>query len=144
LPVRDLAAPDCALFFWVTDPFLEIGLSVINALGFTYKTIGFTWVKQNRVGSGFFTGMGYYTRANPEQCLLATRGNPKRVAKDVRQLIVSPRREHSRKPDEAYARMQRLMGDTPSLELFARTKRPGWDVWGLETEKCQPKENAHV
>lgn len=142
LPVSALAAPDCMLFFWVTDPFLEIGLDVISAWGFRYKTVGFTWAKVNRsVGffgyapDDFFTGMGYYTRANPEQCLLATRGNPKRIAKDVRQLIVSPRREHSRKPDEAYARMKQLCGDVPALELFARTERPGWTSWGLESTK---------
>ncbi len=141
LPVAQLAAPDCMLFFWVTDPFLKIGLDVIAALGFEYKTIGFTWAKQNRAGSGFFTGMGYYTRANPEQCLLATRGAPKRIAKDVRQLIIAPRREHSRKPDEAYERMRRLM-DGPAIELFARTERPGWAVWGNETQKFNQGDTA--
>jgi N6-adenosine-specific RNA methylase IME4 len=155
LPVADLAAKDCMLFFWVTDPFLEIGLSVIKAWGFEYKTVGFTWAKQNRqaarsvlgggeLESGFFTGMGYYTRANPEQCLLATRGSPKRVTRDVRQLIIAPRREHSRKPDEAYARMKKLCGDVPAIELFARQQRPGWAAWGLETQRFATEEKDYV
>ena len=76
--------------------------------------------------------MGYWTRANPEQCLLATRGSPKRVAKDVRRLVVEKRREHSRKPDEIYSRIERLL-DGPYLELFARQTRTGGDSLGDET-----------
>jgi N6-adenosine-specific RNA methylase IME4 len=115
LPVRDLAAPDCCLFLWTTDPMLPKALGLIEAWGFTYKTVAFTWAKLNQSAAGpslstgdFFTGMGYWTRANPEQCLLATIGKPRRLSRAVRQLIVSPRREHSRKPDEAYARMNTL------------------------------------
>jgi N6-adenosine-specific RNA methylase IME4 len=142
LPVSDLAAPDSVLFLWVTDPHLAIGLEVMDAWGFTYKTVAFTWAKlQLRIEpeddwteKSFFTGMGYWSRANPEMCLLGTRGHPKRLHKDVRQLIVSPRREHSRKPDEAYQRMRRLV-DGPAIELFARTAREGWISWGNETDR---------
>lgn len=148
LPVATLAAKDCMLFFWVTDPFLKIGLDVIEAWGFRYATVGFTWVKVNRSAgffgfapADFFTGMGYYTRANPEQCLLATRGAPKRIAKDVRQLVVAPRREHSRKPDEAYDRMKQLCGDVPAIELFARQERENWTAWGNEVNRF-PSEAA--
>jgi N6-adenosine-specific RNA methylase IME4 len=131
LPVAEWAAEDAVLLLWATDPLLERAFEVIRAWGFTYKTVGFYWVKQNRSGAGFFTGLGFWTRANPEPCLLATRGNPKRKAADVAKLVVSPRREHSRKPDEIYERIERLC-EGPYLELFARTRRPGWDAWGAE------------
>jgi N6-adenosine-specific RNA methylase IME4 len=138
LPVADLAAPKCALFMWITDPMLPIGLEVIEAWGFDYATVGFYWEKLNKDGSPF-TGMGYYTRANPEQCLLATRGgSPKRLDKGVPRLIRSPRREHSRKPEETYRRIERLFGGAEHhrhVDLFSREDRPGWDHWGHETGK---------
>ena len=93
------------------------------------KTVAFYWVKQNTKSDGFFTGLGYWTRANPEQCLLATRGKPRRVNKDVRKLVVAPRREHSRKPEEVRAQIERLVAG-PYLELFARDTKRGWDCWG--------------
>ena len=141
LPVAEIAAKDCALFMWVIDTHLEMAFDVLRAWGFTYKTKGFNWVKLNADGSPF-TGMGFWTRANPEDCLLATTedcllatsGSPKRSAKDVRRLIMSPRREHSRKPDETYDSIERLV-DGPYCELFGRQSRPGWHVWGNETTK---------
>ncbi len=105
---------------------------MIKAWGFTYKTVAFCWVKQNPKSSGWFFGMGNWTRANAEICLLATKGSPKRKAADVPQLIVAPREEHSKKPDETRNRIVRLMGDLPRVELFARQAPPGWDVWGNE------------
>ncbi|BCX17355.1 MAG: DNA methyltransferase [Geminicoccaceae bacterium] len=131
LPVGDWAAPDSVLLLWATDPLLDKAFELIRAWGFTYKTVGFYWVKLNKSGRGFFTGLGFWTRANPEPCLLATKGRPKRLASDVAKLVVSPRREHSRKPDEIYERIERL-APGPYLELFARTARPGWDAWGAE------------
>jgi N6-adenosine-specific RNA methylase IME4 len=131
LPVAEWAADDAVLFLWATDPLLPRALEVIDAWGFAYKTVGFYWVKENASGEGFFTGMGFWTRANPEQCLLATRGRPKRQAADVKRLVVAPRREHSRKPDEIYERIERLV-DGPYLELFARASRPGWASWGAQ------------
>jgi N6-adenosine-specific RNA methylase IME4 len=133
LPIGDLAATDSALFLWATDPMLPQALSVIEAWGFTFKTVAFHWVKSNRTSGNYFTGMGYWTRANPEQCLLATRGSPKRKAKDVCRLVVSARREHSRKPDEVRSRIERLV-DGPYLELFARQNVPGWAAWGNEVD----------
>lgn len=132
LPVGTLAAPNCALFLWVTFPMLQEGWSVMEAWGFTFKTVAFVWIKQNRKSDSLFTGMGYWTRANAEICLLATRGHPKRQAKDVHQVILSHVEEHSKKPDEARRRIERLMGDVPRIELFARQAAPGWDVWGNE------------
>jgi N6-adenosine-specific RNA methylase IME4 len=129
-------AKDCVLFLWATDPLLPKALELIAAWGFAYKTIGFYWAKTNKradLGAlspdDFFTGLGYWSRANVEQCLLATRGSPPRMAKDVKRLVISPRREHSRKPDQIYSRIERLTRG-PYLELFARQSRPGWDRWG--------------
>jgi N6-adenosine-specific RNA methylase IME4 len=133
LPVAEWAADDCVLFLWTTDPLLEKAFEIVRAWGFTYKTVGFYWAKLNKTAPslqnrGFFTGLGFWTRANPELCLLATRGKPHRRRTDVRKLIVSPRREHSRKPDEAYERIEALC-EGPYLEMFARLPRPGWDRW---------------
>lgn len=139
LPVADWAAEDCVLLLWATDPLLPAAFEVIRAWGFTYKTVGFYWAKLNKSAppapfteESFFTGLGFWTRANPEPCLLATRGHPRRTAANVRKLIVSPRRQHSRKPDEAYERIEALC-EGPYLEMFARgDRRPGWDVWPPE------------
>ena len=132
LPVNDIAKDDCILFIWVIDSMLPEALQVIKKWNFKYKTVAFTWVKQNKKSDGYFTGMGYWTRCNPEQCLLATKGNPKRLSKAVRQLIISKRQEHSRKPDEIRNRIVELCGDLPRIELFARNKTKGWSVWGNE------------
>jgi N6-adenosine-specific RNA methylase IME4 len=136
LPVAEWAAEDCILLLWATDPLLPRAFALIEAWGFTYKTVGFYWAKLNRSADAarfsersFFTGLGYWTRANVEQCLLATRGSPKRKARDVPRLVVAPRREHSRKPDEVYDRIERL-AEGPYLEMFARSTRPGWHGWG--------------
>lgn len=104
LPVGNLADKDCALFLWVTIPCLLEGLSVLKAWGFTYKTVGFVWVKQNRKADSLFWGMGYWTRSNVELCILATKGHPKRINAAVHQVIVSHIEEHSknrRKPENA-------------------------------------------
>jgi N6-adenosine-specific RNA methylase IME4 len=138
LPVAEWAAEDCVLLLWITDPLLERAFAVIRAWGFTYKTVGFYWAKTQKRAppspyreSDFFTGLGFWTRANPEQCLLATRGHPHRQSARVPKLVIAPRREHSRKPDEVYDSIEALCPG-PYLELFARTERPGWDGWGHE------------
>jgi N6-adenosine-specific RNA methylase IME4 len=137
LPVAEWAADNCILLLWTTDPLLDKAFQIISAWGFTYKTVGFYWTKLKRAEASFdensfFTGLGFWTRANPELCLLATRGRPHRRRADVRKLIVSPRREHSRKPDEAYERIEALC-EGPYLEMFARFPRAGWDSWAVET-----------
>ena len=134
LPVHELAAQDCALFLWATLALLPEALSVIRAWGFSYKSTAFVWIKPNKISPGWFVGTGYWTRANAEVCLLGIMGKPKRQDNSVRQLIVEPRREHSRKPDETRDRIVRLMGDLPRVELFARQATPGWDVWGNEVD----------
>jgi N6-adenosine-specific RNA methylase IME4 len=129
LPVEQLAADDCVLFMWVVDWCPAQALEVVEAWGFRHKTTAFSWAKQNPSGEGWHMGQGYWTRANPETCWLCTRGNPKRLYDDVRQLIVSPVMEHSRKPDAIYDRIERL-AEGPFLELYARHERPGWVSWG--------------
>jgi N6-adenosine-specific RNA methylase IME4 len=131
LPIGGVAADDCTLFLWGVWPDLPGALEVIRAWGFEFKTAALVWVKQNRSGEGLFTGMGFWTRANTEPCLLATRGSPLRLAADVHQVILSPVREHSRKPDEVRSRIERLVAG-PYLELFGREQAPGWTVWGNE------------
>lgn len=134
LPVCDLADKDCAMFMWTTLPVLKESFSVLERWGFEYKTVAFVWIKKNRKADSLFWGMGYWTRSNAEVCLLATRGNPKRLAANVHQIIISRIEEHSRKPEEARSRIEQLMGDVPKIELFARRKAVGWDVWGNEVE----------
>ncbi len=135
LPIGDLADENCALFLWVTMPALGQAFGLINGWGFSYSTVAFTWVKLNKNGMGFFFGLGSWTRANAELCLLATKGHPKRVNKDVPQIVATPRMAHSRKPDEIVRdRIIRLCGDLPRIELFARRKVEGWDCWGNEVE----------
>tara|TARA_B100000085_G_scaffold103110_1_gene93772 strand:- start:614 stop:1156 length:543 start_codon:yes stop_codon:yes gene_type:complete len=134
LPVSNIAKPDAVLLMWVIDPLLDKAFEVINAWGFKYKTVAFTWAKTNKTKPGFFTGLGYWTRGNPEMCLLATKGKPKRLSKSVPQLVVEQRREHSRKPDIMYSHIENLL-EGPYIELFARTKRPGWDAWGNQVDK---------
>ena len=134
LPVETLAEKDCLLFLWATFPQLPEALRLIRAWGFTFKTVAFVWLKLNKKSPTWFYGLGYWTRGNAEICLLAKRGKPKRRSAGVHQFIISPVEEHSKKPQEARERIVQLMGDVPRIELFARQKTPGWDVWGNEVE----------
>ena len=134
LPVKKIANKNCILFMWVTLPKLNEFMKVVNAWGFEYKSTAFVWCKKNKISDSFFLGLGRWTRANPEYCLLATKGNPKRVSSNVNTLVVSNRREHSRKPDEMYTYIEQLLGG-PYIELFARNTRDGWDSWGNEVNK---------
>jgi len=131
LPVADIASKDCILFLWATYPKLPEALETIRRWGFTYKSVAFTWVKRNKKSDGWHFGLGYWTRGNPEICLLATRGKPKRVSKSIPNLTIARLRGHSRKPDTIYEKIVGLMGDLSRIELFACHTRPGWDCWGL-------------
>ena len=133
LPIKELADNNCVLFLWVVDTQLFEAKEVIEAWGFTYKTVAFTWAKLTVTGKDHF-GVGMWTRKNPEMCLLATKGKPKRVSASVRQLQHHLKREHSRKPDEIRNEIVNLCGDLPRLEMFSRQKTEGWDVWGKEVE----------
>lgn len=143
LPVGDIAAPDAALAMWVIGSHLDQALELGRAWGFRYTTDLFYWLKQKRIRPDQFDlftqdliappiGMGKYTRKQIEPCWLFTRGRGLPVLDHaVRQLILAPKREHSRKPVQQYAALDALFGpDLARVELFSRTDRPGWDSWG--------------
>jgi len=133
LPIGDLAADNCALFLWAVWPRIFDAKKVIEAWGFEYKTKAWTWVKAKKSGFGFFFGMGYYTRANDEPCLLAVKGRMPVESHRITGLIYSAVREHSRKPEEQYRKIETLYPNRKYLELFARRKHSSkWDVWGNE------------
>jgi N6-adenosine-specific RNA methylase IME4 len=147
LPVKELASPDgCHLFLWTTGPMLPAAIGIIAAWGFKYSSVAFTWVKLKRsydalqlrilpsAESDLHVGLGLTTRKNCEFVLLGRRGNCKRVAKNIREVIMTPVREHSRKPDEMFARVERYCAG-PYAELFSREARRGWEQWGNETTK---------
>ena len=160
LPVASVAAKDCHLFMWITGPHLMLGGEVMKAWGFRYSGIAFTWVKLKRsiaaadgsLSNGWrrgnhpeehlHCGMGYTTRKNCEFVLLGRRGSPRRNAKDVREVIVSPLREHSRKPDEFFRRVNRYAGG-PRLELFSREPREGWERWGNQVNHFSEHANGN-
>lgn len=123
-----------ALFLWAVWPMLSEALDLIGAWGFSYRTIAWVWIKAKSSGFGFHTGLGYYTRANTEPCLLAVRGKMPVARHDIQALIYAPVKEHSRKPADQYRKIEALYPDCSYLELFARQKRDGWDAWGNEVE----------
>jgi N6-adenosine-specific RNA methylase IME4/ParB-like chromosome segregation protein Spo0J len=129
LPVGKNAADDCMLFLWTTAPHLQAAFQVIAAWGFKYRT-GLVWDKE-------VIGTGHWARGQHEHLLIATKGEPPKPPYAVvpASVIRERRREHSRKPEACYALIERMYPDLPKLELFARQKRPGWDVWGNETGK---------
>lgn len=133
LPVGHLAKPDCALFLWATAPLLPEALRVMAAWGFQFKSAG-AWAKQSSTGKKWAFGTGYCFRAATEFYLLGTIGAPTIRSRSIRNLIVAPTRGHSRKPGNLHSDVEALY-DGPYAELFGRAKRPGWDVWGNETEK---------
>jgi len=139
MPLGELGSPNSVMFMWATYPCLQESLTLMNAWGYTYKSIAFQWVKVYPSGTPRF-GLGHWTRGNTEPCLLGVRGKPHRVDAAVSQLIfseeliVSEIGRHSAKPPETRNRILRLMGDLPAVELFAREKVDGWDCFGNEVE----------
>lgn len=134
LPIAGLAAPNALLFMWTVSHLQAAAFDVAAAWGFQPVSIAFIWDKGRM-------GMGYWTRQEAEVCHLFKRGKPKRIGKGVRQMIRAPRREHSRKPDETYGRIESLVAG-PYLELFARQRRTGWESWGSEVDKFAANDNA--
>lgn len=131
LPVSRIALPNSALLLWATSPLLPEALETIAAWGFKFKTIAFCWSKITNTGREV-ANLGQWTMGNIELCLLGTKGSPKRLDRTVRQLVTAERTEHSRKPEEVRRRIERIFGDVPRIELFARCATPGWDAWGNE------------
>lgn len=108
--IENIADKDCVLFMWVTMPKLNECFELIKSWGFEYKTVAFTWIKLNKKSSTLFMGMGRYTRANAELCLLATKGKPKRINAGVHSVVMTPIEYHSKKPNEVRERIVKLMG----------------------------------
>lgn len=130
LPIDEVTDDDCVLFmWWVASQPLE-ALKVVESWGFKVKTMtGFNWVKTTVKGNPHF-GMGFWTRAGSELCLIATKGKPKRINAGVRSVIMAENERHSKKPDIFRDEIVRMMGDIPRVELFARNETEGWDVFG--------------
>ncbi len=132
LPVERIANRNSVLFLWVTFPYLNEQLKIIERWGFTYKTLGFSWIKTNRKNGKPFFGVGYYAKSNCEVCLMGIKGRMTPVSNKVSSCVISPRELHSQKPDEIRKRIVELFGDLPRIELFAREQADGWDCWGNE------------
>lgn len=135
LPVGNITQDNAIMFMWATDPLLPQQIHVMEQWGFCYRTMGFVWIKMNTKRPTPFIGLGYYTRSNPEYVLIGVKGSVGRPKnKIVSEVIMSPIREHSRKPDHINGLIE-TMYDGPYLEMFARTERPGWDSFGNQTDK---------
>lgn len=137
--VPKLADSNCILFMWATFPNLKEALELIDAWGFTYKTLGFSWIKTNKNNGRPFFGIGHYTKSNCEVCLIGVKGKPEIINNHISSVIISPRREHSRKPDEVREQIIKLCGDKNRVELFARQRFEGWDVIGFEAPREMQK-----
>jgi N6-adenosine-specific RNA methylase IME4 len=147
LSLEDVLAKDAWLFLWWTEPHQPDLIEAMGALGFEYSARAFTWVKTleslaraprmistDDIESVLTMGGGLTTRKNTEGCYLGRRGKPKILSHSVREVIVAPRREHSRKPDQLYRRVEQFCAG-PRLDLFGRQSRPGWVVYGQESTK---------
>ncbi|WP_273687512.1 MT-A70 family methyltransferase [Ketogulonicigenium vulgare] len=133
LPVASIAAPDCLLWLWATNPMLPPALTMLRYWGFTFKTAGH-WSKRNLFTGKLAFGTGYILRCAGEPFLIGTRGNPK-TTRSVRSVIEGARRQHSRKPEEAFTAAEQLMPSARRIELFSRQERAGWDVWGDQIDR---------
>lgn len=160
IPMLDILEEDAWVFVWMTGPLLAKGVHNILARAWGLEISGraFVWIK---LWNGFDTellsrtplleqdvavGGGYTTRKNAEDVILMKRGAPKRMRKDIREVIISPRREHSRKPEEFYRRVEHFAVG-PRIDMFAGADRPGWDRWGWghregEGDRFQPESPA--
>jgi site-specific DNA-methyltransferase (adenine-specific) len=131
IPVNKISDKDCILFLWATFPNIQQALDLIKAWGFQYKTVGFVWEKYDKSNNTVKKyGLGWYTRSNCEIVMIGRKGKFIRKSASVQQIIKSTISEHSEKPNEVRDRILQLCGDLPRIELFARTKIHGWDVWG--------------
>jgi N6-adenosine-specific RNA methylase IME4 len=131
LPVASIAAKGCWLFLWAPSQHQANAHLLMQRWGFTFSSTAFIWIKTKKDGTGFVFGTGKTTLKSGEICLLGKRGKPRRNSGGVKELILAPRREHSRKPDQQYERVEEFCSG-PYVELFARQRWPGWISWGRE------------
>ena len=132
LPVQDIADKDCILFLWAVSPMLPEAIETIKTWGFKYTTLAFCWLKETPLHQITVSNLGRWTMGGVELCLLAKKGKPQRICKNIKQVVFEIRERHSKKPEQVRNDIVRLMGDIPRIELFARQKTEGWDVWGNE------------
>jgi N6-adenosine-specific RNA methylase IME4 len=130
IPIFEIAKDDSLLFMWVTNPHLAQGIELGRAWGFDYKTVAFVWDKMVH-------NPGQYTLSYCELCLVFKRGRipQPRGARNIKQLVRSPRREHSQKPIDVQHNIERMFPSQDKIELFARNYPDGWDVWGLDVRE---------
>jgi N6-adenosine-specific RNA methylase IME4 len=142
LPVNEISDRDCALFIWATNPLLNKAFEIISTWGFKYKTVAFVWVKRS-VNFTPLYNLGRWTMGGVELCLLATKGHPQRIRKDIKQTDYSMRSVHSGKPPSIRNKIVELMGDISRIELFARQKTDGWESWGNEVDRQLPNKSIN-
>ena len=133
MPVHSIAKNDCLLFMWVTSPHLAQSIALGEAWGFDYRTVAFVWDKMVH-------NPGKYTLSNCEMCLVFKKGRipQPRGARNIQQLIRSPRRAHSMKPDEVRGAIEKMFPTQDRIELFARRQSKGWTEWGLDVLNQEP------
>ena len=135
LPISDIASANSVIFSWVTMPKIPDCLDIVSSWGFNYITTPFVWVKTNRISDTIYSGLGHWTNQNAEMVLLFKRGHPKRIRKNVKQIVMYPVGKHSAKPPIVRDRIVELMGDIPRIELFARPPVPDdWLALGNEID----------
>ncbi len=141
MPIAEVALPQSHLYLWVPNALILTGLEVMQAWGFTYKT-NLVWYKIRKDGGPDRRGVGFYFRNVTEMVLFGVRGNLRTLAPGRRQenILISQKREHSRKPDELYPIIE-ACSPGPYLELFSRTQRDGWQTWGNEVGKYGELDN---
>lgn len=122
LPVSSITANDTVLFLWAVSPQLQEALEVIKAWGFKYKTVAFCWSKRTHNWKEV-ANLGRWTMGNVELVLLGTHGKPKRVTRNIRQLVVAERTWHSKKPDEVRRRIVQVMGEVPRKVRLEEAKK---------------------
>jgi N6-adenosine-specific RNA methylase IME4 len=130
IPIIEIAKDDCLLFMWATNPHLQQAIELGAAWGFQYRTVAFIWDKMCH-------NPGQYTMSNCELCLVFKRGRipSPRGARNIQQLIRSPRKNHSEKPTEVVKAIEKMFPTQARIELFARRKPKGWSVWGLDVRE---------
>ena len=142
LPIQKIADVNCVLFLWVVSPLLDEGIDTLKSWGFKYKTLAFCWSKHTKYNKKV-SNLGRWTMGNVELCLLGVKGKPKRICKNIKQLVEAERVKHSKKPDIVRDRIVELMGNIPRIELFARQKTEGWDCLGNEIDGLDIKESLN-
>lgn len=141
LDVNGITDKNAVMFMWTISTMIPKAINLMEKWGFRYRTVGFVWVKKNKKKDSFFTGLGFWTRANAEICLIGVKGKPlPRISRSIHQIIYTPIGKHSSKPPETRDRIVALMGDIPRLEMFAREQSDGWDSIGNDINGKDIKE----